>query len=808
MLPTLGGATLAGAVYAGGPSGPASGFAILLAGVSIGSRYEVTDCVIHERVDERATADLTLLARTSPTVLAPGTRLDARDDDGRTLFTGTVERTAETLLPTSGRAVEIRATAVDASQIADRRLITERVDFAIDDAHPSGWPAGEVVRSLVNSYLIGEGVTARSVEVGSYVQAAFEYESVAAAVTKLAQAIGWTWRIDANRDVNFGPRPQQAAPWAIVQDYGVEVRSTPGLVGYWRLGEAAGVATAVDLGPYGLHGTYVGSPTLGATGLVVNDPDPAVDFPGATQYVTLPVSGSAGATRINSALNSDAWTIGLVTRVHSHGGVLWGPRAGSHARLFGPTSGWASAGEIAFAQELVTVLPGVVPYTAETRLHLMYTYAAPLLSAYKDGALVYTTSYAFTNSYTGAYTINGSGTDGGAAAVEDEVALFDRALTAAEIAAHAAAGRDVWTHRPLLESVQITRTRERMRTVQILRTVTDVESRATDPCEELGLWTVVNSSPTGRPIEVHDYQSGIINFDVRAGDYLYRDLGLTAPGSLGFRFAVTNVRVAASGAALGPAGVLLCANGVGYGYALWALKSNPLAQGFIGLTTANCWTSINTPADIRSFNVAGFGSAGRPYLTVVTSRAISLYADELGSLSYAILVGSMATTIGLPGGMVGAVCTQNSDNGPEFVLDTITYPVSDRAQVTLTASDATATASLQAIEGGTGRYEAIVDLGETRQTSAHLDALTTGLVRRFGQAAAIFAYETETAGLRAGQVQPVYLTPCALADSAMLIEALEIRRVGFPRTHYAATLVSDEQQGVSGTDFWKQVLDP
>lgn len=54
---------------------------------------------------------------------------------------------------------------------------------------------------------------------------------------------------------------------------------------YWRLGEASGVTTA-DASPNGRDGTYVGSPTLGATGLLHGSGDTAVTFDGTDDRVT------------------------------------------------------------------------------------------------------------------------------------------------------------------------------------------------------------------------------------------------------------------------------------------------------------------------------------------------------------------------------------------------------------------------------------------------------------------------------------------------------------------------------------------
>ena len=56
---------------------------------------------------------------------------------------------------------------------------------------------------------------------------------------------------------------------------------------YLRLGDRSGV-TATDSSGKGHPGTYVNGPTLGAPGLLTEDPDSAVTFNGSTQYAQIP----------------------------------------------------------------------------------------------------------------------------------------------------------------------------------------------------------------------------------------------------------------------------------------------------------------------------------------------------------------------------------------------------------------------------------------------------------------------------------------------------------------------------------------
>lgn len=55
---------------------------------------------------------------------------------------------------------------------------------------------------------------------------------------------------------------------------------------YWRMGDASGT-TATDSSGNGRHGTYAGSPTLGAASLVTGDADASVDLDGTNDEMTL-----------------------------------------------------------------------------------------------------------------------------------------------------------------------------------------------------------------------------------------------------------------------------------------------------------------------------------------------------------------------------------------------------------------------------------------------------------------------------------------------------------------------------------------
>src|SRR5262252_10704946 len=74
-----------------------------------------------------------------------------------------------------------------------------------------------------------------------------------------------------------------------------------GPVAYWRLGEASG-PTAADASCNSYDGTYLGNPTFGQPGAIVNDPDTAIGLngPDSKDYVEIPDPDSAAFSQPTS----------------------------------------------------------------------------------------------------------------------------------------------------------------------------------------------------------------------------------------------------------------------------------------------------------------------------------------------------------------------------------------------------------------------------------------------------------------------------------------------------------------------------
>ena len=83
-----------------------------------------------------------------------------------------------------------------------------------------------------------------------------------------------------------------------------------GPVAYWRLGEASG-RTAADASCNSYDGTYLGNPTFGQPGAIVNDPDTAIGLngPDSMDYVEIPDPDSAAFSQPTSGagLTVEVW---------------------------------------------------------------------------------------------------------------------------------------------------------------------------------------------------------------------------------------------------------------------------------------------------------------------------------------------------------------------------------------------------------------------------------------------------------------------------------------------------------------------
>jgi len=232
-------------------------------------------------------------------------------------------------------------------------------------------------------------------------------------------------RLNANGSLSGWPAP--SAP-----PYDKVILATAGLVGYWKLDDASGVA--VDSSGGGRHLTYTGTPTYGATGLVRGFK--------STQF-----SGSQYATYAGVPTTAtDNWTIECWCSMAVPGqyGMMYNGLDSNNGYGFsiGSTYGAGSG--------LVTLLGGVVwgdpawsfptnPYTG----HIVITRRAGSIRAYSNGVNVGTPFGTAPNTPGSTMTVGRTGAANGMNFVGRLAhnAIYNVSLTDAQILAHYNAGR-------------------------------------------------------------------------------------------------------------------------------------------------------------------------------------------------------------------------------------------------------------------------------------------------------------------------------------------------------------------------------
>ncbi|MEA2506682.1 MAG: hypothetical protein QOH48_1300 [Actinomycetota bacterium] len=89
-----------------------------------------------------------------------------------------------------------------------------------------------------------------------------------------------------------------------------------GPIAYWRLGETSGTTAYPTMGSY--VGTYKGSPKLGLTGLIINDTNKAPGFDGINNRVTANGLTSRTKTSWSKGYTLEAWVMTTTTSAEEH----------------------------------------------------------------------------------------------------------------------------------------------------------------------------------------------------------------------------------------------------------------------------------------------------------------------------------------------------------------------------------------------------------------------------------------------------------------------------------------------------------
>ncbi len=227
-----------------------------------------------------------------------------------------------------------------------------------------------------------------------------------------------------------------------VSNYSPTVLSTPGLLHYWRLNETSGTSFADSVG--GVPAAAAGGPTLGVAGGVPNDSDKAARFDGSNDSASAPLN-LAGKTAVtvefwmkwNSYANDDDLAMEFTNNFNENaGGFLIDPNAPQLAGTFGVGIGAGTSRNNAFFPRPSAGAWHHYAFVLDTQAP-----AAEQIVPYVDGKAV---AYTKLNSGTGAVpfaksTLNMMSRANSflfGAGDLDEVAIYDRALSAGTIDEH------------------------------------------------------------------------------------------------------------------------------------------------------------------------------------------------------------------------------------------------------------------------------------------------------------------------------------------------------------------------------------
>jgi hypothetical protein len=207
--------------------------------------------------------------------------------------------------------------------------------------------------------------------------------------------------------------------------YSNAVLATSGLVGYWRLGETSGTVGCDST--FANNGTYQPGTTLGQAGALVNDPDTAVAFNGSSGFVQVPDSSSLD---VGDVFSVEAWVKrGTLSNANNY--VIASKQ--SNAWVL-----WLVNGFLVLRKSGVADVAASTVAVADTAWHqVAATKNGSTVKLYVDGRDVTgaVNNQAMQNN-TSPFVIGQSSSASYFNGTIDEVAVYNVALTGAQVAGH------------------------------------------------------------------------------------------------------------------------------------------------------------------------------------------------------------------------------------------------------------------------------------------------------------------------------------------------------------------------------------
>ena len=303
------------------------------------------------------------------------------------------------------------------SLYVDGALVGQRADVTSGEKYPGYWRiGGDSTAGWTNAGT--SGYFAGGIDEVSVYPTALTLQQVAAQYTASGRTPGVT------------QSPADA--------YGAMVY-TDQPIAYWRLGDAPGEAAAPDSGPVNNPGTYMGGVTKGATGAISGTTNTAVTLNGSTGFI------SSNASFVNpTAYSTEAWFKTTTTTggsIVGFGNARTGTSTTADRRVY-----MQNTGRLSFSAGTTTpvVISSANAYNNGLWHHVVATQGPSGMVLYVDGAQVATSPNTSSGNYTGFWRAGGDLTGGSTSnylnGTIDEVAVYNKVLTAARVAQHRSTG--------------------------------------------------------------------------------------------------------------------------------------------------------------------------------------------------------------------------------------------------------------------------------------------------------------------------------------------------------------------------------
>jgi hypothetical protein len=189
----------------------------------------------------------------------------------------------------------------------------------------------------------------------------------------------------------------------------------------------------VDSSGHGRNGTYSGGVTKGVAGAIANDTNTAALFDGSTGLVTIPDSA---ALRLNGSWSIEFWAKQVSYPNWFAGLISKGPAFNRNGYII-----WVDPwGGVWLKRNNAEIGSGAGSIVSTAYHYFVVTYDGTNVRWYVNGALTRTTAASFPGNNDTSNLLLGKGDVYGNNDL-DEVALYSTALSAAQVAAHFAAGQ-------------------------------------------------------------------------------------------------------------------------------------------------------------------------------------------------------------------------------------------------------------------------------------------------------------------------------------------------------------------------------